>query len=310
MSRSRSLAAVVMGAALFTATSACTTASDPDTVTAAPASSSPGETGSDPNDAVLVRTGNLTTELRLEGTVQRSTGIALTPGPSYALTDTERLADVTKGDRLGRLVVAPATVEALGTSASDIDVARLAQLRRSEGDVLAPSDGRLVLDPVPRLEVGGTDVVTPLTPMQRLRLDSDSFTARASVETIMGSRTVDCIAVWIEDGLAGSPDAGDDSGPAPAGEVHCRLPVHIETAPGLRATFALTGTTITAATLVPNLFIGYDTDADRYTVRIDDGSGPRTVPVTVGLTDGVIRVVETDLPDGAVLLMPETATGG
>lgn len=133
---------------------------------------------------------------------------------------------------------------------------------------------------------------------------SDAFTATASVETVTGTRRVDCAAAWISDDTATSTDAGPVSG-----TLHCRLPQRVETAPGLRATLAVEGTTLGGATLVPNVFVGYDDTADTYTVRLDDGSGPRTVPVTVGLTDGLMRAILTDVPVGATLLLPQEARG-
>jgi len=283
--RTRTAALALTAIALLTA---CENSPDvPTTPLATAQSATPADT------TVRVRQGELVSRLTLSGAVEQSDQIDVLPGPHFAL--------VAKGETLGEVKLDDETAAALAASGADIDKARLEKLRMAEGTLKAPTSGQFKAKPRPHLITAGSDAVAPLAPLQRLRLESDDFTARASVETVTGVRDVECLATWIAD-----DDASD--GEPSAGQVRCRLPHHIETAAGLRATIFLTGAPLSDVVLVPNIYVGYDKDADTYVVTIIEDSSPRTVPVTVGATDGVMRAILTDLPVGADLVLPGSAT--
>lgn len=258
--------------------------------------------GTPSETAIVVRRGDLTAQLQLGGTVERSTVVHLLPSELFALTDTPARGQVEQGDPVGVMSVDPATTEALATSKSDIDTARLVQLQSAAGKLSAPVTGLLELEPRPHITAAGNDVVVSLAPLQRLRLESDVFAAVAFVETVTGVREIGCLVTWID-----RDDTTDINGEPTTSSLHCRLPHYVETAPGLRASLSLTGTTLSDTLLVPNLYVGYEVSADSYTVTIREDGTARTVPVTVGLTDGVMRAVLTALPVGAELIMPRDA---
>lgn len=296
MNRSRLVAALGVGALLTGCGAASTSPGAPAPLEAA----SPGNVPNDP--AIVVRRGDITAQLQLGGAVERSTVVRLLPSEMFTLTNGLARGQVTQGDQVGVLSVDPATAEALATSRSGIDSARLSQLKTAEGKLFAPVTGLMEITPSPQITAAGNDVVVPLTPLQRLRLESDIFTAVAFVETVTGVREVECLATWID------PESETDSNGEPTtGTARCRLPHYVESAPGLRASLSLTGTTVSDTLLVPNLYVGYDRSADSYTVTIREDGTPRTIPVTVGLTDGVMRAVLTDIPVGAELIVPGDA---
>lgn len=143
--------------------------------------------------------------------------------------------------------------------------------------------------------VPGVDVVATISPIQYLRFLSTTFEGTARVETIGGPRQVECLALWAR--------TVDDATADAAAELSCRLPPQVETAPGLRAEVTITSTPLEDVLVVPNVFIGYDAHADQYFVQIARAAGPVRVPVQVGLTDGVVRVVTGDLAAGDQLVV-------
>ena len=291
--RTRTAALALTAIALLTA---CENSPDvPATQLATAQSTTPADT------SVRVRQGELVSRLTLSGAVEQSDQIDVLPGPHFALDGASPDRAVAKGETLGEVKLDDETAAALAASGADIDKARLEKLRMAEGTLKAPTSGQFKAKPRPHLITAGSDAVAPLAPLQRLRLESDDFTARASVETVTGVRDVECLATWIAD-----DDASD--GEPSAGQVRCRLPHHIETAAGLRVTIFLTGAPLSDVVLVPNIYVGYDKDADTYVVTIIEDSSPRTVPVTVGATDGVMRAILTELPVGAQLVLPASAT--
>jgi hypothetical protein len=170
----------------------------------------------------------------------------------------------------------------------------------------------------------GLDVVAELAPIQALRLRSMPFKATATIETVIGQRTVSCAGLWLDNGetpQAGiktiepipqstaedpaenaltSTDAGDDN------VLRCRLPAEVETVAGLRAVLKITSAVQTDVWVVPVAALNYDenTGASFITVTQDNGS-TQQINLKVGPTDGVVRVVEGAQLDSAMVLQTD-----
>ncbi len=295
--RLRSSAAIV---ALATGLTACTpTATVP---TMQPASAGIGDPS---GDVAVVRREAFQMTFKLQGVSAESDTISLLSNRQMMLVtsrvDGER---VDEGAIVGDAVVDPTVAAALQArnAHSSIDQSRLQQLRTLEGPVTAPVGGILQLGgSAPELRTAGIDVVVSLTPIQQLRYESIPFTGRATIETTVGTRQVDCAAVWIS---TTGPDRTGDVVEAPAPLLHCRLPGFVETAAGLRGLVTLTSERFDSVIVIPNLYIGYDQTVDGYYVTVLENDQPVKIPVTVGVTDGVVRVITSDLPVGATLLLP------
>jgi hypothetical protein len=252
--------------------------------------SGPGVTGPEPTpeaEAVVRRT-DLRMRFVLEGVSEESS--AVEPVWNPALVFVPALPSGTRvraGEAIGRSRIAPGIRQGLVAG-------ELAQLRSLQGQIRSPVDGLLTLeDGRPVIRARGIDVVVPLLPIQYLRYRSVPFSGQATIETIVGQRSVPCTALWV----------AVAAGQAPY-QLHCRLPSSVETAAGLRAQVVLTSQTFRDVLVVPNIYVGYDHAHDGYYVRILEGGRERRVPITVGITDGVVRVVTSDLPVGATLLPP------
>lgn len=260
--------------------------------------------GAATSDAPAVRVIDFSVTYRLEGVTQAGAQVPLVTDPRLRLETTVPDGAIASGAGLGQLRLDPAVRAELERSAqtSRIDAGRLVTLEGREVAVVAPVDGILDTSTLPHISSRGVDVVVALTPVQRLRYGALDFTGRATVETVVGQRQVTCAAVWLEETDVVS-EAGDGE---PAAQLHCRLPRHVETVPGLRAGLTLASNVLEDATVVPNMFIGYDAAADSYTVTTSEGDAdPVTRPIDVGVTDGVVRVVMSELPEGARLHVPE-----
>gem|GEM_PF-1091055 len=213
---------------------------------------------------------------------------------------------VSEGQTVGQAVIDPDVEAALEASsgASSIDKARLGQLRALEGPVVAPVGGVFgLVDTFPVVHAPGIDVVVALNPIQDLRYQSLGLTGRAVIETVVGQREVACEAVWTQQlEVARESSDGLESG---ASEFHCRLPRYLETAAGLRAQVVLESPRLEDVVVVPNTYVGYDETTDGYFIKVIDAGVVSTVPVVAGVTDGVVRVITSDVPLGAVLVSPE-----
>ena len=251
----------------------------------------------------IVRRVDLQVRYVLEGVSQESSVVEVLWNPQLAFVPSlqagEAGGEVRAGEALGRSEITPDLLRTLklGARTSSIDASELAQLRSLEGRVVAPVDGVLALEGErPVIRAPGIDVVTRLLPLQYLRYRSIPFSGRASIETVIGQRSVPCAALWVRISDAEAPY-----------ELHCRLPAYVETAAGLRARIVLTSRTYRDVVVVPNLSVGYDPKHDGYYVNVVDNDGVRKVPITVGITDGVVRVVTSELPVGATLAPPSDA---
>jgi hypothetical protein len=262
----------------------------------------------------VLRTEDFAISFKVSGESENSADVGLQINPQMQLVRASGLGKssrVAKGADLGNLEVVPATRQALegGASGSGMDRSELAQLTALERPVPAPVAGTLkVTARRSSIAVPGLDVTAPLTPLQVLRFDAVPFTGVASIDSVVGQRTVACAAVWIEalgDGSSGSGSSSSaaDGSPA-AATVHCRLPAFVETAPGIRGDLTLTSRIVKDATVVPDIYLDYDAKSDGYAVTVASGGTRRTYPVETGPTDGVLRVVTTKAPLGAQLVMP------
>lgn len=243
---------------------------------------------------------------RLDGVSARSDAIRLMSNRNLVFQPSVPLdSAVSKGQEVGRAAIAPDVRESLeaGAVASAIDRSRLDQLLALEGPLLAPAGGVLAMeDGFPAVRTPGINAIVDLTPLQDLRYQSIAFTGRAVIETVIGERNVSCLAVWVKKTEVLEPDPFSPRG---SSELHCRLPNHIETAPGLRAQVRLSSRPVENAVVVPNIYIGYDETADGYYLNIADNGTVSRTTVTVGVTDGVVRVITSPLPVGARIVLPE-----
>jgi len=250
-----------------------------------------------PDSGAVVRRVDLRVRYVLDGVSRESSAVQVLPNPALAFVSAVRAGTlVSAGEELGRSRISPEIRRFLvaGAAVSSIDASELAQLRSLRGRLRAPIDGVLIMPGgVPAIRAPGIDVVVPLLPIQYLRYRSIPFSGRASIETIIGQRSMPCTAVWVQ-AVSGDPPY----------ELHCRLPGYVETAAGLRARITLTSKVYRDVVVVPNIYVGYDRSTDGYYVTILEGGHQRRVPITVGITDGVVRVVTSDLPVGAPLVPP------
>jgi len=209
---------------------------------------------------------------------------------------------VTEGETVGAAVVNPAVEAALeaGSATSNVDQGLLAQLRSLEGPVLSPVSGVLGSEgDLPIVLSPGIDVVIGLTPIQDLRLQSLRFTGQAVVETIVGQQKVACQAMWRERLAPGETHDGTESA---SSELHCRLPRRVETVAGLRARVVVESELFEDAVVVPNVYVGYDEAANGYFIKVIKDGQESTLPVVVGVTNGVVRIITSDVPLGAILV--------
>ncbi|MCL2787500.1 MAG: hypothetical protein FWD59_03255 [Micrococcales bacterium] len=235
----------------------------------------------------------------LEATTDESSGVVLSAPRGTVLTSVvPPESSVSVGTVVARLGIDSVFRAELAKSAltSRIDASALRSLDETPREFAAPIAGVFELEGADaRIVARGIDVVTPLTGVQELRLSRVSLTGYATVETIVGQRTVKCSFTWI------AREGEEDS--ATGGPIfRCRLPRTLETVGGLRARLRIVGPLLPSATLVPDSMLG--TDDSGYSVTVLKDGEPKTIAVEVGPSDGVVRVVTTPLPIGAELVPP------
>lgn len=292
---------ILMGLAAMGAMASCA-ATEP--AAGAPAAREQAESPTQP--VAVVRRMEFQIVYQLDGVSAVGSSMALVADPALDLQVAVADGDVVSaGDLLGSLVIRPDVEAALevGAQTSRLDEVSLDRLLQMQSQVYAPVPGTLdTSGDAAVLRTAGVDVIVDLNPIQELRLRSIPFTGLATIETVIGRRTVDCETTWIERGVAAQDDSSEERG-----SIRCRLPSRVETTDGLRAHLVLSSQTIPDAVVVPNLYLGYDAQADGYEVTIVESGTERTVPVDVGPTDGVVRVITSALPVGAQLVLPEDA---
>lgn len=263
----------------------------------------PLEASSQPSPSgVVIRRADFQIAYVLDGVSQTGIDVQLMSNPQLAFVPSVRAnSDVAGGDVVGRAVIDPNVRAALaaGSATSSLDKGELAQLRRLEGPVVSPVSGVFSMAAGrPIVEDPGVDVVIGLTPIQSLRYESLQFTGEASIETIIGQRQVPCVTVWVEQ--AGSL-AKSAVGLGGAYQLHCRLPSYVETGAGLPSQVSLKSALYKSVIVVPNVYVGYDPATDGYFINVTQGGQEGRLPITVGVTDGVVRIVTSSVPIGATL---------
>lgn len=235
----------------------------------------------------------------LDGLSENGSAVRLLSNNQLAFVPSVPLGSrVARGQEVGRTRINPDVRAALesGAAASRLDRGQLAHLRTLVGPVIAPISGVLGNSAEgPIVRAPGVDVVVDLLPIQYLRYQALAFSGRASIETIIGQRVVACAAVWVQPG----------SGSAYA--LRCRLPSYVETAAGLRAQVMLRSERFENVVVVPNLFVEYVEAIDGYAINVVVDGEERRVPITVGATNGVVRIVTSKVPIGAELVPPDDA---
>lgn len=246
----------------------------------------------DQDAAVVVRRTNLKLEFTLDAATAGGSAIRLSPHPRLKFRPNRDLVDqiVRSGESIGTLepVNGDGTAEDAKAGTGVTAIGSLA------GSVEAPTRGRLVrADANFAIEAEGLDVRASLSPIQYLRYLSMPFRGTAHVESVLGPTSEACTAMWLE--LVDSPSN------EAAAVLTCRLPSHVQSAPGLRATLTITSDEVRDVLVAPNRSIGYDETTNSYYVVLTRGDGLARAPVAVGATDGVVRVIEGDVSDGATL---------
>ena len=304
-SRATWTVSLLVGAALLTACESSPT--DGEVTLGATANGSAAHDGeSTPAfEEVVVRRGDFQVVLNLDGVVQQGSEVGLMARESLELVGHLGGAEVEAGQVVGTVRIVPEVKDRLSRSDTGPDRSRLAELEFIAGrEVVAPVAGQVHDTPQGvMLSSTGLDVRVPLSPLQQLRLRNLDLEAMATVETTVGQRRFSCDATWSPAVVPPPRDSASvaEGGDVDAGgELFCRLPPQAETAPGLRATLEVRSRPLSDVLLIPNIFIGYE--LDEYTVVVETRDGVSTELVDVGPTDGVVRVVLSDLPEGATLV--------
>lgn len=257
-------------------------------------------------DGITVAPTTFQLRYRLDGVLVASNEVRPEVPAGMTLSPTVKEGDrVAVGDVLGTLKVTDADSEVGGT----VEKSRRLLQAGATGPVRAPVAGVVRLGSSGLSIRGeGIDVVVPLRPLQELRYRGMQFSATATVETVLGQRTVPCQALWIER-VASTGSVADqaDTGPSASAAVHCRLSRNVETAPGLPAVAQLTSGALDSVFAVPVAYVGMSEDGKDYIVKVGDGAEASERPVVVGPTDGVRRVILEGLRDGETVLPMEGA---
>lgn len=292
---SRRLAATAMLAvASFTILAGCSGDDEPTGSAAGPGTAPPSSTA---DTALTVQPSAFEVTYRLDGIVASSpvVGIDVPPGTQFTPAVTSG-THVLEGGRLGSLEIVETADDRLGGTVEE-SRRRLAMAR--SGEVTAPVAGTVQVDGgAARVETAGLDVVVTLQPLQELRYRALEFSGTATVETVLGQRQSECMAVWLE----ALPAASDDADSVATSAVHCRLPPHVETAAGLPAVLTLTSSRQADVIAVPLIYIGLDATGQDYIARIREGAAVVDRAVVVGVTDGVRRVIAEGLESGDALI--------
>lgn len=263
----------------------------------APANNVEGESVATSDTLPQVKEDDFSINFVLEAQTNPSTGvpIRLPEGLEWS----EQLpvdSRVASGDELGVSAVAPSIAASLNASPNSVDKARLAELNGTVGPIIAPIDGTIGAsgDTIAILDEG-MDAIAQITGMQALRLSSLPIAGTATLETTLGQRSVDCSAVWLSEPSGESAETGYS--------LHCRIPSYVEVPAFIRATVQVDSEVVEDAKLVPSVAIGVS-DTGHFVCLLDDAGAPRLAEVQLGPSDGVTRVVTSELATGAELSIP------
>lgn len=250
-----------------------------------------------PTAAVTVSRRDFSIRLSLDGETSESTNVVLSPHNGIVARVSSVSKAVKAGQPIGALEVSPRIASSAQLNAtSSVTRSQMNSLALQTGPLEAPVSGMLKVEHGANIIVSqGFDVVVELSPLQSLRFRSARFTGVASVETVLGPRSVRCVAMWLE--------PAED-------KLHCRVPAYAETVGGLRASLVIQSVTQPNVIVVPNLALTYDESSDGYQITVIDNGKSQTMPVDVGVTDGVARVVTSDLKVGLEILLPGDPSPG
>ncbi|MCU1677616.1 MAG: hypothetical protein JWM93_2374 [Frankiales bacterium] len=272
---------------------------------ATPATSAPA--GATDGEVSVVGRRDFAIRLNLPAVTAMSTSVDLETHPQLQVNlSLRRGATVRDGEVVGKAVVRPEILDAMTirSRSSGVDRSQMALLERLAREIKAPVTGVLdVINGVPSIRSAGIDVVAAITPVQQLRYQSTLLTGTATIQTVVGMQAVKCLSVWMSSMPGVEAPTTTTTGAARtigASSLHCRLPAYAETAGGLQSALSVQSETLRDVTVVPAVAIGYDDTVDGYYVIIADGTH-RKVPVEVGATDGVVRVVTSPLPADSTL---------
>lgn len=252
--------------------------------------------GASSDEPLVVARRDFSVTFKLDGSTRAGTAVLLDERAGVTLVPAGKLPrQVTRGETIGRYE----PVKATATTPSDRSLAQLAQTLA--GPVTASGDG-VFRARAGRYEVAseGLDVAVPLTPVQALRYRSMPFTGTASTESLVGRTTTPCEGLWLSAAAPQAAGGASDSGAAAVEQLNCRLSARVESAPGLRAQLTLTSVLQKGVLTVPVLGLAYDDKTGTNYVTVS-GPQPRRVPVTLGATDGVARVISGDVREGDVI---------
>lgn len=262
------------------------------------------------NPAVTVVRRDFQIRLSFNAQTVAGTAVVLTPHPglSAVVPSWQRIAE--PGETIGKLRIAPAVVAASKANPGSVTEAQVELLRGQTGPLKTPVAGPIRHPDAsgPFIDTPGIDLVATLTGLQDLRFRSAAFTGTATVETVLGRRTIPCEWLWIVVSTAQADGPSTEPGDQAAGsQLHCRLPASAETAPGLPAKLTIASAPVQDAIVVPNRYLQYSSEADSYTVSVRRGGEVRKAKVSVGATDGVARVITSRLHVGAELVPPQAS---
>jgi hypothetical protein len=295
------------GLVLAVVLGACASTPDQPTSVGAPVSLGTPSTPSTPatpqaGESLLVEASRFQVVYRLEGTSESSTKVGIDIPQGLIFRPARASGSVVAtSDQLGRRELPPGLRAQLTKDAakSSIAASRFRALSQREGPATAAVPGVVTLSSTEvAIASAGIDAVAPLSPLQELRYRGFGFTAEASVETILGQRTVPCQAVWLGPRSAAA-QPGDAGGGSRA--VHCRLSADVETAAGLPVLVTLRSPVIPDAVVVPSRYIGLDSASASYVVTARVGGALLKRSVIVGPTDGVRRLIVSGVKPGTVL---------
>jgi hypothetical protein len=271
---------------------------------APPAPVEPDASSSEASKGLDVSASKFQLQYRLDGVVAPGTQVRADVPVGMMFTPQVKSGDpMAVGDILGTLVAE----EWGGPEPGTVERSRRLLVSEREREVRAPVAGVVrVSSRSISIQRPGMDVVVPLKPLQELRYRGTEFSASATVETVLGQRTVPCQALWIER-LDTAVNAADqvDGGQAASAAIHCRLSDSVETAPGLPAVAHLTSSAIEDTIAVPVVYVGLDKDGKNYLVKVRDADKEEQRAVVVGPTDGVRRVILEGLDEGETIVPVE-----
>jgi len=205
---------------------------------------------------------------------------------------------VKKGQTLGKFTPESRllSIYKIQAKTGTIAASKYETLRERQGIVRAQASGilRIYKNSV-FIESDGLDAVTSLTPLQALRFSGFNFLGSVEIETLFGTESPSCDAVWVEKTIESSESV-----------LHCRIPQEIETVAGLQLTITLKSMLMKDVIAVPAVYVSLSEDGSSYLVTIKKNDETVSRKVTVGPTDGVKRVITSGIAVGEMLVIPNS----